>query len=75
MSSLEAALRLRGWPVAAGEMLAEQIQMTVLSVLKIGPFKPGGSRGHLGGLPPYSRKVGASMFLLAHDADGLDLLF
>jgi len=56
-------------------MLAEQIQMTVLSVLKIGPFKPGGSRGHLGGLPPYSRKVGASMFLLAHDADGLDLLF
>jgi hypothetical protein len=46
-----------------------------LSVLKIGPFKPGGSRGHLGGLPPYPRRVGASTFLLAHDADGLCFLF
>ena len=46
-----------------------------LSVLKIGPFKPGGSRGHLGGLPPYPRRVGASMFLLAHDAYGLYFLF
>ena len=39
MSSLEAALRLRGWPVAAGEMLAEQIQMTVLSVVRLSAEK------------------------------------
>jgi hypothetical protein len=30
---------LRGWPVAAGEMLAEQIQMTVLSVVRLSAEK------------------------------------
>ena len=58
-----------------GDFSSTTTDKPALSVLKIGPFKPGSSRGHLGGLPPYSRKVGASMFLLAHDADGLHFLF